>query len=553
LFGITDPKTLDECFTVDLLAKFLNTDYSNLSKLIYGKRSPYRTFYIPKKSGGTREIKAPIKILKLIQQKLKVEFEDYSSPRVASHGFIKGRSILTNAKLHINRNYVLNVDLENFFNSINFGRIKKLFESTPFKFTSPVATVLAQICCHENSLPQGAPTSPILSNMIAFKLDGELMRLAKKINFRYSRYADDLTISCQSLAQLEKHKIIYRSKEAKFEAGFTLSKLIEKNGFKINSEKTRLQKRTEHQGVTGLTVNIKLNVSRTFIRQTSSMINALFIHGAVKSEHEHFTKYFDGYVPNRQKQRISKKPGDLFIKKVKGRVNYIKMIRGSACPVYRKLAYQLTRGLGCPNEDYNKDWFDWISDSVLVLDNNIDTLQGTAFYADGLGIVTNQHNLESITEDNIVGNIDLVEPLNYKKKYQLLSLNKMSKQYDIALINFGVHANSKRALEIADSPLYKTGTTVYAIGYPNHSEGTKPTILKCKIVNKTKWQGEWRYKIDQNIHHGFSGGPVIDTDGKVIGIVSNGNAVGAPRSTEDMFIPVETIIKFANDDKPEDC
>ncbi|WP_218418118.1 reverse transcriptase domain-containing protein [Alteromonas lipotrueae] len=548
MFGITEPKTLNECFTVESLAKFLGTDYSSLAKLLYSKRSNYRTFYIPKKTGGTREIKAPTKRLRFIQQKLKVIFEEYSSPRAASHGFVKKRSIVTNAQHHVGRAFVLNVDLEDFFGSINFGRIKRLFESQPFNLAHPIATVLAQICCHEGCLPQGAPTSPLLSNMIAFKLDGALMKMAKGVNFRYTRYVDDLTISCQSLTQLIKHKIVQCDKDGKYSVGFILNQLIEQNGFKTKSDKTRLQKRGEHQGVTGLTVNEKINVSRTFIRQTSSMIHALIKFGAEKAEKEHFTKYFDGYIPIRQQQRLSKFPGDLFIKKLKGRVNYIKMIRGSACPVYRKLAYQLTIGLGCPNEDYNKDWLNWISESVLVLDNNLDSLQGTAFFAKDIGFVTNQHNLKSITKDNFSGKIKLTEPLNYSKSYPLISFLKSSEELDIALIDFNIHEKSKRPLEIAESFVCRAGQTVYAIGYPNHAEGSPPTILECKIIDRAKWDNQLRIKIDQNIHHGFSGGAVIDTDGKLVGIVSNGNAVGAPHSTDNMFIPIETLLTFASED-----
>jgi len=86
---------------------------------------------------------------------------------------------------------------------------------------------------------------------------------------------------------------------------------------------------------------------------------------------------------------------------------------------------------------------------------------------------------------------------------------------------------------------------VIAIGYPNHAEGTPPTILDCHIVGKTKWHHEPRIKVDANIHHGFSGGVVVNTDGKVIGILANGNAVGASNTSDSLFIPIETVIQYS--------
>ncbi len=139
----------------------------------------YTSFSIPKRRGGFRIIHSPRKELKHMQQNLAAELYRVYRPRFAVQGFAIGRSIATNAELHLPARYVFNVDLKDFFPSINFGRVRGLFLKPPFSLPATVATILAQVCCHKNSLPQGAPTSPVVSNMICARLDRELTAVAK--------------------------------------------------------------------------------------------------------------------------------------------------------------------------------------------------------------------------------------------------------------------------------------------------------------------------------------------------------------------------------------
>jgi RNA-directed DNA polymerase len=140
-------------------------------------RKKYISFYIPKKSGGNRTIKSPIYPLKKIQSRLNEILQEVYNPRKTVHSFIKNENILRNAKPHVSKKWVLNIDLSEFFPTINFPRVRGLFIGKPYRLNESAATVLAQICCHESTLPQGAPTSPIISNMICSKLDAELYRL----------------------------------------------------------------------------------------------------------------------------------------------------------------------------------------------------------------------------------------------------------------------------------------------------------------------------------------------------------------------------------------
>jgi RNA-directed DNA polymerase len=156
----------------------------------------YRRFEIIRRSGAEpREIRAPIKPIKDIQRDLAdVLTRCYSAPPHV-HGFVPGRSPSSNARRHRRQKWVLRVDLKDFFPSIHFGRVWGLFQAPPFEYPEEVATTLAQICCFENQLPQGAPTSPIVSNFICWGMDKALSRLAAVERCYYSRYADDLCFS----------------------------------------------------------------------------------------------------------------------------------------------------------------------------------------------------------------------------------------------------------------------------------------------------------------------------------------------------------------------
>ncbi len=197
-----------------------------------------------------------------------------------AHGFKRGRSIITNATKHRKRRYVLNVDLQDFFGTINFGRVRGFFmKDRNFALHPDAATVLAQITCYQNSLPQGSPCSPVISNLIGHVLDVHLGKLAFDTGCSYSRYADDITFSTNkqvfppSIAKLidgEKHK---------WEIGNRLHEILTRAGFTINVEKTRMQYRTSRQDVTGLVVNSKVNIRSEYRRTVRAMAHRLFMTG----------------------------------------------------------------------------------------------------------------------------------------------------------------------------------------------------------------------------------------------------------------------------------
>ena len=203
---------------------------------------------------------------------------DYGYRKSLSHGFRKKHSIVTNAKKHRNKRYVFNVDLKSFFPSINFGRIHGYFiKSRDFQLKPDVATVIAQIACHDNELPQGSPVSPVLSNLIGHLVDIRLVKLAKRAKCSYSRYADDITFSTRKkdfpplIASQEESEEWLPSKN--------LVREIERTGFEINPKKTSMQYNVNRQMVTGLVVNRAVNIKASYYRQARSMCNALFRTG----------------------------------------------------------------------------------------------------------------------------------------------------------------------------------------------------------------------------------------------------------------------------------
>lgn len=275
--------------TLHDVAHLLEMQPRQLSYILY-RLTPagkYQTFEIAKKGGGVRVINAPIGKLKQVQRALadllyacRAELSEGAKKHPLSHGFRKKQSIVTNARQHRNRRYVLNLDLADFFPTFNFGRVRGFFlKDKSFELNEKVATILAQIACFENSLPQGSPCSPVIADMLAHILDVRLVGLAKKQKVTYSRYADDITFSTNQKSFPEAIAAGGQAPEDPWVLGAPLIKEIERAGFSVNPAKTRMQVSASRQTVTGLTVNEKVNISQDYWRGVRSMCHALYRTG----------------------------------------------------------------------------------------------------------------------------------------------------------------------------------------------------------------------------------------------------------------------------------
>lgn len=273
--------------TPEDVAKALGFDVPRLRWLAFHAEAPSRTHYvhfeIPKRSGGTRLLSAPHDDLKKAQHWI-LEFILSKLPVTdAAHGFVPGRSTVTNARAHVGRDVVVNCDLKDFFPSITFKRVRGVFEV--IGYSPAVSTILALLCTEaprtkvvhegrefwvavgERALPQGAPTSPALSNQIARKLDQRLEGVCKKIGWSYTRYADDLTFSAESGQRERIGWLLARVRHIALDEGFAM-----------NPKKTRVQRKARRQDVTGVVVNDKPATPREEIRRLRAIL-----HGAKRT------------------------------------------------------------------------------------------------------------------------------------------------------------------------------------------------------------------------------------------------------------------------------
>ncbi|MBI4783945.1 MAG: RNA-directed DNA polymerase [Oscillatoriophycideae cyanobacterium NC_groundwater_1537_Pr4_S-0.65um_50_18] len=312
------------------VAALLDVPYKRFVYHLYKEENRYTSFEIPKKSGDRRTISAPVIGLKIIQRKLSQVLYCVYNPKPSVHGFVPAKSILTNALPHVKKRYVLNADLKDFFPSINFGRVRGLFMAAPYGLSPEVATVLAQICCYEGKLPQGAPTSPVVSNMICARMDRQLQHLAKEYRSTYTRYADDITFSTtvpkfpKALAYVPEE-----GDEKKLILGEKLAEIIISNDFRVNEQKVRLQDKRSHQEVTGLTVNEFPNVDRRYVRSIRAILHAWDKFGLQKAQEVYLEKYAP--TPRYPQQEKSS------LKQVlHGKIEFLAMVRGKEDQIYQK-------------------------------------------------------------------------------------------------------------------------------------------------------------------------------------------------------------------------
>ena len=221
----------------------------------------YRSFTIPRRRGGMRPIQAPNPELMRIQRILLRRVLRRLRAHPAATGFERGRSIVSHAANHGQQAVVLCMDIRDFFGSTAQKRVYAYFRK--IGWNRPAARLLAELCCHDGRLPQGAPTSPRLSNVVNFALDARLAGLARRIGARYSRYADDLAFS---FAIDDARAIHGAIRSAKI--------IVGDYGYRIHhGRKLRIRRRHQQQRVTGLVVNAGPRVDRRTRRRLRAILH----------------------------------------------------------------------------------------------------------------------------------------------------------------------------------------------------------------------------------------------------------------------------------------
>ncbi|MBV9924753.1 MAG: RNA-directed DNA polymerase [Acidobacteria bacterium] len=234
--------------------------------------SHYVNFQVPKKTGGLRQISAPMPRLKAAQHWVLRNVLEKVEAHECAHGFRAGRSIVSNARPHVGAEAVVNLDLQDFFPSIGYRRVKGLFRA--FGYSEAAATIFGLLCTQpgteeveldgrryfvatgERHLPQGAPTSPAVTNILCRRLDRRLLKVADELGFVYTRYADDLSFSASGESLRHLGNLLERVKA-----------VVRHEGFNVHPDKTRVLRRSRQQEVTGVVVNDKPNVSRSELKR----------------------------------------------------------------------------------------------------------------------------------------------------------------------------------------------------------------------------------------------------------------------------------------------
>lgn len=292
-FDIDDPEArrlaneLPEVPDATALAATLGLSVARLRWLVYHREVDTGTHYhrwtVPKRDGRPRLISAPKPDLKRAQQWIRENVTEHLPVHGAAHGFLAGRSTVTNAEVHAGAELVVKLDLRDFYPTITTPRVKGMFRKAGYG--EQVATIMALLvteCPREEvmidgrtyhvaigarSLPQGAPTSPSITNAICLRLDGRMAAMAKKLGFRYTRYADDLTFSWHEKERAPVGRLLR-----------IVNAIVHDEGFQVNREKTRVMRKGRRQKVTGLVINrngatsSKARVPRALVRQLRAAI-----------------------------------------------------------------------------------------------------------------------------------------------------------------------------------------------------------------------------------------------------------------------------------------
>jgi len=539
----------------------LGAAYKQVQKILY-PRPPYKVFLMAKRRGGNRVIREPRRRLKMLQEKVLAYLNERAGiPKPCAHAFTKGRSIVTNARKHLERkpHFVLNLDLEAFFPTINFYRIRGVLKKAPFRFSHQVASMLAHMCVVGNELPQGAPTSPFLSNQVCRSMDRDLMALAKRHRATYTRYADDITFSFST-----PNSAALPSNICTFDGGVTvlgndLVDIITQHNFRINPAKTRMSTRRRRMEVTGIVINEFPNVKRVFIDRIRGALHAWQKHGYDKAQAGWEKRVTDGAAlayekrPWKRHTRSGRTPE---LKNVLwGKLLFVHMVRGPDDAIYTRLAEKYNHLVASEQAKHSafqasilpikpivrnaedaenavfvvEWWGDYRPpDSALTV---AVCSQGTAFaYKRYDRLITCDHVLTATGDSSdpsftvdieaVPGTtLQAINPVT-SEIWPLRVLHRHSHR-DLAILEFVSEPPGRRFFSGMDAPITRHAPG-RLIGFPNWSPGRHANIDPAVVTIRLPRTGLQRIEVSQLIRKGISGGPFVDELYRVAGVAQQG-------------------------------
>ncbi len=476
----------------------------------------YTTFSKPKRAGGFRLIYAPHWPLLNIQRKILELLEEVYHPSPRVMGFVKERGIKENASMHVGKRLILNIDLQDYFPSIHFGRVRGRLLAAPYNLTNDVATSIASLCTLHGELPIGAPTSPILANMVTSPLDGELTRLAREHGCFYTRYADDITLSTNR-RNFPPGIVAAAGLGGGVELGPALTDAITGNGFVINERKTRVLTKNDRQEVCGITVNKRLNPNRRLLREVRGTLHAWHKFGRDQAEAVWEQQY--NWREARSLERC-----------LRGKLEHIIHIKGQNDPSVALLVSRFNelegRELKSIEYEYTGNPRDRVVRSICLIESGSDQdqswKQGSGFVASGGAVITNFHNIAD--GDNLFPKIEAIFPSRGDLRYEM-EVVYSDHDRDVAVLR-PKDAGWRPVFETLASPLSfsepEIGMPVFVGGFPHYNVGDSCTIYSGEIVATTVEFGQRFFRVSQTIVKGNSGGPAFDSMGQVIGIATRG-------------------------------
>lgn len=476
----------------------------------------YRDFPVPSKSGKPRIISAPDRRLKMLQRTIAPLLDQIYSVRNPVHGFVPDRSVKTNATSHLKSKFVVNLDVERFFPSISENRVAGLLKAVGVD--ESVAAVVARLCTNQGVLPQGAPTSPVLSNMVCFKLDKELQAIAKEAHCIYTRYADDVTFSSyQPPSKLFDEGI---PPTGNFDPDVLSPKLIEaftNNGFKLNPTKSHYGDKHSRRIVTGLKINSGLNLDRRFVRNIRSTLYSVEVLGLNAAQNK-FEKDYGGRCA--------------LALYLKGKISWLGAIKGQSDPIYRGIAARFNRSFPTlpikvtPTRDQVRGRAVWVLEHF-----HGSFAQGTAFFLKGVGLVTAAHCVEEALGEEIA----VYHPSKPSNSF-LVRVKQHHSVRDLAILEHSIPSNEYYELEMTNKALGQ-GDTLAAAGYPDFAPGDNLNIRSGHISSFKIRSDVPLVEVTQKLTQGMSGGPVLDSDDMVVGIIHK----GGPEEGRDFAVHIDAL------------
>lgn len=315
--------------SINELGKLLKTHPQQLK--LMAQQPSYKTFTIPKKGGGERQIENPSAPLKKVLSQLNGYLQStyFFEKSNAAYGFVSGvrndddrRNVLTNAQKHLGRPYLLNIDLKDFFHSVSRGMVLQIFLEKPFRFKGELADLLADLCTYQERLPMGTPTSPTLSNFACRSLDDTLQAYATNMLWVYTRYADDMSFSSH---QKINEEMIHSVKD-----------LITQAGFRVNPRKVTRSGPEDAKIVTGLLLTDKVGLAPDFLPQLRSEVNQLA--AAVRAQNE------QGQLSTRWLTKMQQQ--------VRGRISFAGFVLGRRHEQYMEIRDAFYTATNPPQEEF---------------------------------------------------------------------------------------------------------------------------------------------------------------------------------------------------------